>query len=203
LTRSKLQHRVTFWIRRIPTYLGLLNFSLLFVFGAAGLVMTCEAPDIFHAGQQPSVELRDFAAPPDASDREVGELVARMLSPAHAGRPIVRRDAANQLVTEFYSVNGLVRATLLKGEHRIEVRTFRNSIWRFIDNAHATTIAEQTPDGAVRAWASYIEFSIWSLIAMSLSGLWLGLSRRWKYAGTPISLITGCIAFLALYWLER
>lgn len=194
---------VTYWVRRVHIYLGLLNFSLLFVFGLAGLVVTVEAPDIFHQPGGPAVETREFTAPPSASDREVGALVARAIEPAHAGAPFVHRDAANHLVAEFYSVNGLVRATLLPGERRVEVRTFRNSIWRFIDNAHATTLSEQGGDTAVRAWAWYIEFSIWSLIAMALGGVWLGLASRWKWAWTRVSLAAGCVVFIALYWLEK
>src|SRR5690242_1913804 len=122
---------MTNWIRRIHTYLGLLNFSLLFVFGLAGLIVTLEAPDIFHQQQGPSVGLRDFSPPSSASDREVGELLARTIQPAHAGPPVVRRNASNLLVCDFYSVNGLVRATLLSGEQRVQIQTFRNSIWRF------------------------------------------------------------------------
>jgi hypothetical protein len=194
---------VTPWIRRIHTYLGLLNFSLVLVFGLAGLIVTFEAPDIFHQPQGPAVEVRDFAPPANASDREVGEMLARTIQPAHTGAPSVHRDASNQLVSDFYSVNGLVRVTLLSGEQRIQIQTFRNSIWRFIDNAHATTIAEPGRDGAVRAWAWYIEFSIWSLIAMSLSGAWLGLSTRWNYRWTRVSLAAGVAIFAALYWLEK
>jgi hypothetical protein len=193
---------MTLWIRRIHMYLGLLNFSLLVVFGIAGLVATLEAPDIPQK-EAPPVEFREFTPAPSASDREVGQLLARTLNQAHAGPPVVRRNATNQLVAEFYSVNGMVRATLLEGERRIQVQTFRNSIWEFIDGAHATTIAEAPPDGVVRAWAWYVEFSIWSLIAMSLSGLWLGLSSRWNYRWTRVSLAAGCMAFAALYWLEK
>jgi hypothetical protein len=35
------------WIRKIHMYTGLLNFTILCVFGLAGLVVTAEAPDIF------------------------------------------------------------------------------------------------------------------------------------------------------------
>ena len=105
--------------------------------------------------------------------------------------------------TEFYSINGLLRVTLLESENRIQMQTFRNSIWRFIDNAHATTISEETRSGAVRAWAWYIEASIWSIIAMTLSGIWLGVTARWNFGWTRVSLAAGCAAFVALYWLER
>ena len=191
------------WIRRIHIYLGLVNFSLLIVFGLAGLVVTAEAPDIFKQKQAPAVALRDFTPPASASDREVAAVLAQTMAPAHSGPPVMRRNAANQLVTEFYSVNGLTRVTLLENEHRAQVQTFRNSIWRFIDNAHATTISEGAHGGAVQAWAWYIELSIWSLIAMAMTGVWLGLTARWKFRWTRISLAAGSAAFVALYWLER
>ena len=184
-------------------YLGLVNFSLLVVFALAGLVVTAEAPDIFKQKRAPAVTFREFTPPPSASDREVGQLLAQTLEPAHAGPPVIHRNAANQLVAEFYSINGLLRVTLLESENRIQMQTFRNSIWRFIDNAHATTISEETRSGAVRAWAWYIEASIWSLIAMTLSGLWLGVTARWNFGWTRVSLAAGCAAFVALYWLER
>lgn len=194
---------MTYWIRRIHIYLGLLNFSLLIVFGLAGLVVTFQAPDIFKQKQGPAVEYRDFAAPPWASDQDIGQLLAKILAPAHAGVPYVHRNQANQLVAEFYSPNGLERATLVDGERRVEVQTFRNSIWRFIDNVHATTIAETSNDRALRAWAWYIEFSIWSLIAMSLGGVWLGAAVRWNYRWTKVALAAGSVAFVALYWMEK
>ena len=192
-----------YWIRRIHIYLGLLNFSLLVVFGLAGLIVTLEAPDIFKQKHGPATEFREFLPPASASDKEVALALQRALDPAHAGPPNLRRNGSNQLVTEFYSVNGLVRVTLLEGERRIQIQTFRNSIWRFIDNAHATTIGEGMRDGAVRAWAWYIELSIWSLIAMSVSGVWLGLRGRWNYRWTRVSLAAGCVAYAALYLLEK
>ena len=133
----------------------------------------------------------------------MAEILARSVHPAHAGEPEVARDSANQLVAEFYNVNGLVRVTLVAGEHRIRIETFRSNIWHFLDNAHATTIAGETRDGAVRAWAWYIELSIWSLMAMALSGLWLGLASRWRFVWTRVSIAVGCLAFGVLWWLER
>src|SRR3954453_7887332 len=191
------------WVRKIHIYLGLLNFSLLIVFGLAGLVVTAEAPDIFRQKQGPTVETRDFTAPPDASDRAVAERIGFAMAPPHAGPPVVRRNGKSQLVAEFYSVNGMTRVTLLESEHRAQVETFRNSIWRFFDNAHATTIGEESNSAVVHAWAWSIEVSIWSLAAMALSGLWLGVTARWKWAWTRVSLAAGCAAFVALYWLER
>ena len=191
------------WIRRIHIYLGLLNFTILLVFGLAGLVVTFEAPDIFKQKQGPAVETLDFTPAPNASDREVAQAIEGLIAPKHAEPPNIRRNGKNQLVADFYSINGLVRTTLLENEHKVEVQTYRNSIWRFFDNAHATTISEQSRSAVVGAWAAYIEFSIWSLVAMTLSGLWLGVTTRWNYRWTRVSLAAGCAAFLVFYWVER
>ena len=184
-------------------YLGLLNFSILVIFGLAGLVVTFEAPTIATQKEGPTVTDREFTAPPAASDKEVGRLLSAKLNPSNAGPPLVRRNAANQLVTDFYSVNGLVRVTFFEAEHRIQVQTWRNSIWRFIDNVHATTIGEEGRATALRAWAWYIELSIWSLIAMSISGMWLGLVSRWRFLWARVSFAAGCLAFAAFFILER
>src|SRR3954451_9506621 len=105
------------WIRKVHMYLGLVNFTLLVLFGLAGLVVTAEAPDIFHQKNGPVVTSREFTAPPGASDREVAQLLARDMAPRHANAPGVRRNAANQLVADFYSTNGLTRITLVESEH--------------------------------------------------------------------------------------
>ena len=41
------------WIKKIHMYAGLFNFTILCVFGLAGLVVTADAPDIFHTGSNP------------------------------------------------------------------------------------------------------------------------------------------------------
>jgi len=187
------------WIRRLHFYAGLLNFTALVVFGMAGLVVTFDAPDIFHAGNKPLVTTRPFTAPGAASDREVAALIRDAVKPANAGPPVIRRNAAHQLETDFYSVNGLIRVIFDEKAGRISIETWRNSIWRFIDNAHASTIGEQSSGAAIRAWVWYIEFSIWCLIFMTLTGVWLGVGARWSYRWTSVSLAAGCIAFL-MFW---
>ncbi len=184
-------------------YTGLFNFSLLLVLGLAGLVVTAEAPDIFAKGHPPVVSTRAFAAPPSASDKEVGQIIARELSPPNSGPPYVHRDASHELVADFYGPNGLVRATLLEPPGELRVETYRNSIWRFFDNVHATTIRDQSTSPTVRGWAWYIECCIWSMIFMTLSGVWLGVSARWQFRWSRVALASGVFVFAVMYWLER
>jgi hypothetical protein len=191
------------WIKKIHMYAGLFNFTIICVFGLAGIVVTAEAPDIFHAVTPPVVETVPFQAPGSASDKEVGELIAGRLHPRNAGKPNVRRNASHQLVADFYSVNGLVRVTLLETEGQLRVETLRNSIWRFIDNAHATTIQETASEWAPSAWAWYVEISIWSLLLMAFTGMWLGITSRWNYWWTKAALAAGTAAFFVFYVVEK
>ena len=191
------------WIKKIHMYTGLLNFTILCVFGLAGLVATAEAPDIFAAGTVPVGTTLPFRAPGSASDQQVGEIIREQLRPPHAAKPTVRRDAQHRLVADFYSVNGLVRATLLESEGQLQVETRRNSIWRFLDNAHATTIQEAAAGWAAGAWAWYIELSIWSLMLMALTGVWLGLTTRWPFWWTKASLVAGTLGFVIFYWVQK
>ena len=184
-------------------YTGLLNFTILCVFGLAGLVATAEAPDIFEVGTVPVVTTLPFRVPGSASDQQVGEIIREQLQPSHAAKPTVHRDAQHRLVADFYSVNGLVRATLLESESQLRVETRRNSIWRFLDNAHATTIQEEEAGWAIGAWAWYIELSIWSLMLMALTGIWLALTTRWPFWWTKASLVAGTLGFVIFYWVQK
>ena len=169
----------------------------------AGIVVTVGAPDIFNGGAMTVVATVPFRAPGSISDQQAAELIGAQLQPAHAGKPGVRRNAQHELVADFYSVNGLVRATFLESQGQLRVETRRNSIWRFLDNAHATTIQETASSWAVRAWSWYIELSIWSLMLMALSGIWLGLTTRWPFWWTKASLVTGTLAFAASFWVLK
>lgn len=191
------------WVKKIHMYAGLLSFTFLCLFGLAGLVATAEAPDIFSSGTVPVVTTLPFNVPASASDQQVGELIRKQLQPEHAGKPYIHRDTAHQLIADFYSVNGLVRATLLDSERQIRVETRRNSLWRFFDNAHATTIQETGSGWATRCWAWYIELSIWSLVLLALSGAWLGLTTRWRYWWTKAALAAGTLGFAIFYWVQK
>jgi hypothetical protein len=191
------------WIKKIHMYAGLFNFTILCLFGLAGLVVTAEAPDIFHGDNKPPVSTLPFTAPPSASDKEVAALIISQYRPPKSATPNPRRNAQHQLVMDFYSVNGLVRMTLLESSNQLQVETYRNSIWRFFDNAHATTLQEQHQDWPVRAWAWYIEISIWSLLLMALTGTWLGLTSRWNFWWTKASFAAGTVAFAVFYMVQK
>ncbi|HEY1341572.1 MAG TPA: PepSY domain-containing protein [Bryobacteraceae bacterium] len=193
-------------IKKLHMYAGLLNLSILLVFGISGLLATVEPRPEARRPPNSVSEMRDFAVPPNLSDFDAATAAFRFLNPAATEAPYkndVRRDAANNLAFNLYSVNGVKVVTLLEKERRLRIESRRNSIWHFFDNMHATTPNSRTTDRLIRMWTWYTEFSIWSLIFMSITGVWLWLASRPGYFWARVSFLTGSGAFVLLYALTR
>jgi hypothetical protein len=193
-------------IKKIHVYLGLLSFSILLVYGIAGLLATLEPPPAGRPRPGVSARFEDFTVPPNLTDKQVADLVYERLRLPLTG-PVpnyaLKRDSANNLTFSFYTVNGIHTLTVLEQESRLRVETHRNSIWRYFDNLHTTTLGDAAPDLRVRLWAYYNEFAIWTLIALSLSGVYLWSASRPRLRAAQLSLLLGGGAFVLLYALTR
>lgn len=193
------------WIKRIHIYVGLLNFSILLVYGIAGLDATFTgAPG--GPRQEPVVEIVPYTVPPNLSDVEAANTIRVALGKTLSG-PVnangARRDRDNNLTFELYSTNGPTRITVLESQHQLHLETRRNGLWRYLNNLHATTQNARVPDLRIRLWGWYNEFAIWSLIAMSLSGVYLWLVSRPRFRWAQFSFATGSGIFLLLYIFTR
>lgn len=190
-------------IKKIHMYVGLLNFSILLVFGITGLESTfSHGPS---GSTEPSV-YSTFTAPANATDKQVADAVHRHLEPALAG-PVpqfaLSRDDDNNLTFTFYSANGTQRITVLEKENRLKIEKRRNTIWQFFNNLHATTTNVNTADLRVRLWTLYTELSIWSLIGMALSGIYLWLASRPGLRWAQAAFAAGAGIFILLYVVTR
>ena len=105
----------------------------------------------------------------------------------------IKHDKENHLVLDYYSVNGMNRVTVLEAEKKLKFEDSRVSFLDFLNRIHATTIRAEVPDLRVRGWIYYNYASIWFLLFMTFSGLYLWLASRpgwrsaaarsrWKYA---------------------
>jgi len=195
---------MTRWLKKLHTYAGLLNLSILVVFGIAGLTATFDSPE---EAPPPSIaQTYDFHAPENTSDYEAALAAFQFLKPPLAeppGRPAVHRDAANNVAFDLYSVNGNRTVTLLEKENRVRLEAQPNELGEFFDGLHATTMNFAHTDLRIRLWAWYVEFSIWSLIFMSLSGVYLWLASRPKHRWAQVSFAAGGGLFLLLYAVTR
>jgi len=192
--------------RKLHMYAGLLNLSILLIFGISGLWATFEpAPDQRHR-PDPQIEFRDFTVPAGVDDKAVADQVYEYLKlpmSVSIPRQALRRDGNNNLALDFYGANGMRRAIVLEKENRIRIETRRPPLANFLNGLHTTTMNSRMTDWRIRYWTYYNEFSIWSLIGMSISGVYLWLASRPRYRSALFVFALGCASFILLYAVTR
>jgi hypothetical protein len=191
-------------LRKIHMYLGLLSWSTLIVFGIAGLAATFRAPSESKPPSQARTE--EFAVAPNSTDQQVADAVWEKLNVPYAGKPrewAYHRDAANQMVVDLWTPNGVTEATVLEKEARLRVETRRNNLAQFFNDLHTMSARTEMPGWPIRLWSYYNEFAIFTLLAMALTGLALWLSSRPRYRLAQAALIFACVLFATLYFMTR
>lgn len=189
-------------VRRLHTWLGLLSFAHLMIYGVAGLTATFqtskERPKIAR-----SVRYEPFRADPNATDREVAAAVYRKLDLPFT-RPMpdwfLRRTADHHLLLDFYQINGIYRVVVLEDEQRLRIEEIRNGIWLFLEDMHAVTREDGPHLRLLRWWSYYNELAMWTLLAMILSGLYLWLAaRRFRVWWAAVCFVSGTSVVVAFY----
>src|SRR5437762_8612694 len=129
--------------RKIHMYVGLLNLSILLVFGVAGLTATLDPGPEKRTRPEPRVEYRDFTVPAGLDDKAAADRVYEFLKlPLSTPIPnfAVKRDGNNNLALDFYGANGPRRAIVLEKENRIRLESRRTPFTNFLNGLHTTTI---------------------------------------------------------------
>jgi len=192
---------MTWLIRKIHIYAGLLTFAQLMIYGIAGVVAA-----VYPGGERPkapqSVRYVPFAIPPSSTDKEVAALVYKTLDLPMA-RPVpdwyLRHTAENHLLLDFYNVNGIRRVVVMEKEGRLRVEEIHNSLWLFLEDIHAATPGDEGAPRLVHLWACWNELAMWTLLSFSVSGLWLWLAARALYVWAWALLAAG-IGAIAVLW---
>jgi hypothetical protein len=188
-------------VLKVHIYAGLLTFAQLALYGMAGLVATFQ-----HGAERPKivrgVRHEPFEVPASATDKEVAARVYETLKlPLTRPMPdwFLRRTPENDLLLDFYNINGIWRVVVLERERRLRIEEIRNSGWLFLSDVHASTTGDTGAPRLVRVWAMYNEAAMWCLLAFCASGvyLWLGAQPRawWTWA----SLTLGIAVFTVLW----
>jgi hypothetical protein len=188
-------------VKKLHTYAGLLSFAAFIVYGVAGLQATFRATPADRPGPSTGTRYVDFVAPGDLSDKALADLVhATLRLPLTEAPPArsLRRDAEGHLLLEFYTPNGPRRVTVLEAERRLRIETTQAGLWQYLSALHST-IRRPRP-ALMRAWDVYNEVAMFSLLFLSLSGVYLWLSTRQAPRLGRWSLALGSGSFIALFW---
>lgn len=194
------------WVKRLHMYCGLLSFTTLIVLGIVGLTSTF----LPRPGERPrpatQVQEVDFKAPGGLDDRQLADHIQAALGlPLTQPAPswLIRRDADNRLRVGLPTPGHLWNIVVLEDESRLRLEKAPFDVWQYLFDLHEMTPSSPQPDWRTRAWAWYEEFTIWSLILMALSGVYLWLTSRPKWRWAQLSAAAGFVALLAIFFLRR
>ncbi len=197
---------MTSLIKKLHMYTGLLNFSILFVYGASGLLLTAQPAPGNRPRPKPETRFVDFQVPAGLTDKQVADRVWETLQLPLTAPPQpqgIRRDPSNNLRFGFFTPSNAHQIVVLEKENRLRVETVRNDIWRYLFALHGTALGHPSTDWRIQAWAWYNEFAIWSLIGMVASGVYLWLASRPGFRWAQVSLAAGLGIFALLFLLTR
>jgi uncharacterized iron-regulated membrane protein len=188
-------------IVKLHIYAGLLTFSQLVIYGIAGLAATFQ-PGLERPKVASSIRYVPFTAPPSATDQQVADEVYRTLHlPLTRPMPawFLRHTPENDLLLDFYNINGIWRVVVLEREHRLRIEPIHNRLSYFLGDVHAMTTGDDAAPRVIRAWAIYNELAMWCLLAFSASGVYLWLSARAR-AWWAWGLLASATAAFAALW---
>ena len=148
---------------------------------------------------------REVAYTPPASktDKEVDDDVYRTLAlPLTRPMPLfaIKRNEQNDLLLDFYNINGIYRVTVLERERKLRIEDIRNRPITFLNDLHAVTLGDREAPPLVRAWGYYNAFAMWCLLGFCASGVYLWLTaqaRSWWAWGS----VAAASAAMASLWI--
>jgi hypothetical protein len=189
-------------MKKIHIYLGLLNLVILFVFGVAGVAAFTRRLD----KTPPSVtgeRIVAFKAAPNSSDGDVISAVTSILRAGGCGPS--GHDLNGNLQINCWAPNGGHKVTFLEKDGWLRIQDTRNSLWNYLENIHAMLPRDAITKRLLnqRLWSYYVEFSVWSLLAMCLTGLYLWLTTRLRHFWAWCAFTAGSVAFAVLYVVGR
>ena len=159
-------------VLKLHIYAGLLTFAQVLVFGIAGLAATVEErprPKIVRSSREVA-----YAPPASKTDKEIADDVYRTLGlPLTRPMPLfaIKRNDQNDLLLDFYNINGIYRVTVLERERKLRIDDVRNKTATFVNDLHTVTLNDDEAPRLVRVWGYYNAFAMWCLLGFGASGV--------------------------------
>lgn len=193
------------WMRRVHIWVGLLACIAMLDFGAAGLATAWHRTPWSGGGW--SERRIPFEVPETADDPRVAELVRQQLRIPFS-RPLdegsLQRDAEGRLTFTFFTVNADHKVTVLPGTGELSVRTRTTGPLDYLSRMHALTPHhEQTGDWRLVAWSWFVELTIYAVLLLPLTGVYLWLVARRDDRWALLSFAAGVGSFVAFWLMVR
>lgn len=195
------------WIREVHTYTGLISFTALTLFGLLGIVATVLPPPRERPKPETTVQFVDIVVPGELDDRQLADyLQARLNLPLTNPAPSwsLRRDQENNLRFRLPTPGKAHDVIVLETENRLRIETAPFDYWQYLFHLHEMTPQGNPSDIRTQLWAYYMEFNIWALILMGITGIYLWLTtKRRRLWWAQLAFLTGTCSFVVLYVVMR
>ena len=197
---------MTKWMIRIHMYTGLFNFTALVLFGVVGILASLLPPHPQRPKPKPVVSFVDLEIPGGLDDRQLADHIqATLRLPLTGPAPdwTLKRDDENNLRFWLPTPARRYELVVLEDAGRLRLETLEFSTAQYLSHLHEMVPTRTGSDVRLQVWAWYIEISIWSLMLMTLSGLYLWLSSRPGHRWAQISFGAGTLILVLFYWAMR
>jgi hypothetical protein len=200
------RRRLRGWIRRAHVWLGLLSCTALITFGAAGMT-TAWRQRPWKQPVPPRIVEMSYEAPSGATDAEIADGILETLAvPFRYPVPerALRRDSEGRLTFQIYTPNADYRVEVAADDRSFRAETRQAGLAEFLNRVHAIhpRQAEAASDWRVRLWSFYVEFSVWAVLAMPLTGLYLWVRTRPRYRlallGFGLAVVSSIVFYLVV-----
>jgi hypothetical protein len=191
------------WMKKLHMYAGLLSFMAFVVWGVAGVLGTVRAAPGDRRPLTPEVRYVDFQVPADLDDKQVAERMLATLKPPFIAAARPQRDGQGRLFLNYFTPNGRRRFILHEDENRIEVLTNFAPLPAFLNSMHVQTWNHSHPAIEAKLWGAYNEFSLWAMLFMTVSGLYMWIATRPGLRWTQWTFAAATAAFFVVYFSLR
>lgn len=200
-----LSVRLHSWIKKGHAYIGLLNLSIVLVWGVTGIYAMLAHNE---EGSEPATSERTipYRPPKEAPDQEIAKDIFDLVKPPLAGPlPVMslEHDAHKNMLVKFYRPGVILDATVLEEQGLIRVEEHVGSLLRYVSDMHQVTIQPGQFAPILQLWSYYTELSIWSLLALVISGVLMWLLSRPRYRPAQLCFYAGVTLFFFLWLIVR
>jgi hypothetical protein len=192
-------------IKKFHTYAGLLSFTLMLIYGVAGLTATIRKGAEGSARGFGPPRFESFSVPTGLDTQldkhQVSDLVYDHLKPPLVERlttEMVETGGAGNPRLDFWSINGVQRVTVLVREGRLKIEKQRSDLPDFLNALHATLTGYPTSFPLIRVWGTYNHFGLLCMLFLALSGAYLWLVPRLRLPSSKFVMIAGAGLFVLI-----
>jgi len=192
------------WIKKLHIYTGLLSFTGFTVWGIIGIWASFMPPPRERVRPDPQVRMVDFQVDGSATDQETTDamILASGLPFIQPGRK-PNRNRDGHLQVRYLTPNGTRAMVLLEEQSKIRIEAIPSPFLGFLNIMHYQTFVRHNPGWEAQLWGGYNEFSMWAVIFMTISGLYMWLATRPKMGWALWTFGLATAGFAALYTVLR